>query len=351
MRTLSVALLAATTTLASPTSHTHSRDYKSLELLTKAADSQIEGVLEGKDEYLSGSPRSLARGVRQLVTPFVWPNSTHYHNGTLLPYMTEMIQVLEKVQHSDGTYTVGNRHSPPDTGFLIEDFGIMVRILEKDDHDASQGFADTIRGILTKAAPGLAKGGIHTPNHRWKICSALARISSIVGDNDGSLVKRIDEWLAEGIDMDVDGIYSERSPNYYSAVSNPSLLTIAHELNRTELIGYVRKNLELSIEHGEPNGEIETIQSRRQDQSQPPGDNMGNFYPQFRELALRDNNGQFAAMARLIEKRLGPQLGDFLANLIERPELAAQLPKPEEPFVDFEKHYASAGLCVHDVES
>ncbi|SPJ72655.1 uncharacterized protein FTOL_02384 [Fusarium torulosum] len=339
IQALGVALLAATATLASPTSN---RDWRSLDILTKAADSQIQAVIEGKDEYLTGSPRSLARGVRRLVTPFVWPNSTNYHNETLIPYIEEMVQVLEKVQHSDGTYTVGNRHSPPDTGFLIEDFGIMVRMLENDDHDASQPIADLIRGILVKAGPGLAKGGIHTPNHRWKICSALARISSITGDT--SLIKRIDEWLAEGIDMDADGIYSERSPNYYSAVSNPSLLTVAHELNRTELIKYVRKNLELSIEHGEPNGEMETIQSRRQDQSQLPGDNMGNFYPQFRELALLDNNGRFAAMARLIEKRLGPQLGDFLANLIERPEMMGKLPESEEPFVDFEKHYAAAGL-------
>jgi hypothetical protein len=199
-----------------------------------------------------------------------------------------------------------------------------------------------MRGILKKAAPGLAKGGIHTPNHRWKICSALARISNII--EDPSLIERIDEWLAEGIDIDADGIYSERSPNYYSAVSNPSLLTVAHELNYTELVGFVRNNLELSIEHAEPNGEMETIQSRRQDQSQPPGDNMGNFYPQFRELALLDKNGRFAAMARLIEKRLGPQLGDFLGNLIERPELAAELPKPKQPFSDFKKHYKSAGL-------
>ncbi|KAM0208174.1 hypothetical protein ACHAQI_007185 [Fusarium lateritium] len=339
VQALGVALLAATATLSSPTSN---RDWSSLKILTEAADSQIQAVVEGKDEYLTGSPRSLARGVRRLVTPFVWPNSTNYHSETLIPYIEEMVQVLQKVQHSDGTYTVGNRHSPPDTGFLIEDFGIMVRMLENDDHDASQPIADLIRGILVKAGPGLAKGGIHTPNHRWKICSALARISTITGN--ASLIKRIDEWLAEGIDIDADGIYSERSPNYYSAVSNPSLLTVAHELNRTELINYVRKNLELSIEHGEPNGEMETIQSRRQDQSQLPGDNMGNFYPQFRELALLDNNGRFAAMTRLIEKRLGPQLGDFLANLIERPELMGKLPDSEEPFVDFEKHYTTAGL-------
>ncbi|KAF4969324.1 hypothetical protein FSARC_3398 [Fusarium sarcochroum] len=340
IKALGVALLTVTT--AASASSAAPRDWTSLKLLTEAADSQVQTVIDGKNASLTGSPRALTRGVRQLVTPFVWPNSTYYHNETLLPHIEEMLDVLEKVQHSDGTYTVGNRHSPPDTGFLIEDFGIMVRILERDDHDASRPIAKLIRGILVKAAPGLAKGGIHTPNHRWKICSALARISRINGDV--SLIKRIDEWLAEGIDIDADGIYSERSPNYYSAVSNPSLLTVAHELNRTELLNYVRKNLELSIEHAEPNGEIETIQSRRQDQVQPVGDNMVNFYPQFRELALLDSNGRFAAIARLIEERLGPQLGDFLAILIERPELAVQLPKSEEPFVDFEKRYASAGL-------
>ncbi|KAF4441842.1 hypothetical protein F53441_11927 [Fusarium austroafricanum] len=336
-KALGVAFLAVTAAASSS-----NRDWASLKLLTKFADSQVQGVIDGKNASLTGSPRSLTRNVRQLVTPFVWPNSTYYHDEALIPHIKEMLAVLEKVQHKDGTYTVGNRHSPPDTGFLIEDFGIMVRILERDDHKASKPLAKRIRGILVKAAPGLAKGGIHTPNHRWKICSALARISSITGDE--SLIKRIDEWLSEGIDIDADGIYSERSPNYYSAVSNPALLVVAYELNRTELIDFVRKNLELSIEHAEPNGEMETVQSRRQDQKEPPRENMGNFYPQFRELALLDNNGRFAAMARLIEKRLGPQLGDFLANLIERPELAAKLPEPKEPFVDFEKHYTSAGL-------
>ncbi|EWZ31505.1 hypothetical protein BFJ63_vAg11231 [Fusarium oxysporum f. sp. narcissi] len=338
LRAAGVALLAITANASS----TPAKDWTSLKLLTKSADSQVQTVIDSKNASLTGSPRSLTREVRRLVTPFVWPNSTYYHDESLLPHIEEMLSVLVEVQHDDGTYTVGNRHSPPDTGFLIEDFGIMVRILERDDHEASQPFAKAMRGILKKAAPGLAKGGIHTPNHRWKICSALARISNII--EDPSLIKRIDEWLAEGIDIDADGIYSERSPNYYSAVSNPSLLTVAHELNYTELVSFVRKNLELSIEHAEPNGEMETIQSRRQDQSQPPGDNMGNFYPQFRELALLDNNGRFAAMARLIEKRVGTQLGDFLGNIIERPELAAELPKPKQPFSDFKKHYKSAGL-------
>ncbi|KAH6692202.1 hypothetical protein F5X68DRAFT_250391 [Plectosphaerella plurivora] len=346
LKALGVALLAATSTsaaaLAPRADDDAPRDLESLSILTKAADSLVAPALANKNSALSGSPRSLTRLVRQIVTPFVWPNSTYYHDETLLPHIEEMLDVLVQRQHCDGTYSVGNRHSPPDTGFLIEDFGIMVRILERDGHEASQPIADTIRDILSKAGPGLAAGGIHTPNHRWKICGALSRISNIIGDE--SLLDRVDEWLAEGIDIDVDGIYSERSPNYYSAVSNPSLLTVAHELNKTELIEHVRKNLELTIEHAEPNGEVETVMSRRQDQTQAQPDNIQAFYVQFRELALRDKNGRFAAMARLLEERYGSRLGDYLAPLIERPELAALLPEPETPWADYKKHYAKVGL-------
>ncbi|TKW49390.1 hypothetical protein CTA1_1320 [Colletotrichum tanaceti] len=347
IQTLGVALLAASASAAAAVVpwQNASVDTTSLELLTRAADGQVPTVLANKNASLTGSPRSLTREVRRLVTPFVWPDSAFYHDETLLPHVDEMLAVLARSQHDDGTYTVGNRHSPPDTGFLVEDFGIMVRILEADDHEASRAVAETIRAILVKAGPGLAKGGIHTPNHRWKICGALARISRIAGDEDGSLVARVDEWLAEGVDMDADGIYSERSAVYYAAVTNPSLLTVAHELGRAGLLAPVRKNLELTIEHAEPGGEIETVLSRRQDQAQNPGNNMREFYPVFREMALLDGNARFAAMARLIERQSGADLGDYLGALIERPALMAPLPGPEEPpFVDFEKHYAAAGL-------
>lgn len=320
----------------------HQRDSASLALLTASADAQVPSVLENEATSLQGQPRGLTRELRRLVTPFVWRDSIYYHNETLIPHMQEMLTVLIKLQHSDGTFTNGNRHSPPDTGFQIEDFGIMVRILERDNHPISSPLAQSIREILVKAGKGLAKGGIHTPNHRWKVCAALARISTIT--NNKSLIKRIDEWLAEGIDIDDDGIYSERSPIYYSEVTNPSLLTVASEIGYTDLIDYVRRNLELTIEHSVPNGEVEIIQSRRQDQKDQEPRYITSFYPLYRELALRDRNERFAAMARLIERKFAPSLGDYLGNLMERPELAAKLPESEEPFVDFDKHYKTAGL-------
>ncbi|KAH7024652.1 uncharacterized protein B0I36DRAFT_352863 [Microdochium trichocladiopsis] len=318
-------------------------DWASLEILTAAADAQVQSVIDGKENIFAGEPRGVAHAVRQVIAPFVWPNSTYYHDASVLPLVDEMLAALVRLQHDDGTYTVGNRHSPPDTGFLIDDYSMLVRLLENDDFPSSQARADKIRGMLEKAGPA-SLGGAHTPNHRWKLCGALAHISAITGNE--TLVRRVDQWLAEGIDIDADGIYSERSPIYYSAVTNPSLISVARELNRPELYDYVRRNLELIIEHTEPiSGEIETVQSRRQDQRQSPGSNLADSYPLFRELALRDNSGRFAAMVRLTEKLIPAKLGDYLGTLVERPELAALLPEPENPFGNrFSKHYATANL-------
>lgn len=315
-------------------------DATSLSALTTAADAQVPTTLEDLSDALAGSPRSLTRATRRLVTPFIWSQSAHHHDESLLEPLTQMLDTLAGRQHEDGTFSVGNRHSPPDTGFLIEDMGLMVSLLEADDHAASADMAGRIREMMGKAGPGLAAGGVHTPNHRWKLCAALARIGHVTGV---SYNDRIDEWLAEGIDIDADGIYSERSGIYYSEVTNPSLIVVAHILDRPELLDPVRRNLDLTIEHSEPNGEIETIQSRRQDQDQRVV-TIRYFYTQFRELALLDNNGRFAAMARLIERQFATDIGDFLGDLIERPEIAATLPAEEEPFADLKRHYPSAGL-------
>jgi len=337
---LGLVLFSASVAIAQPAV----LDWTTLEILTTAADAQVESVIAGKDDIFAGEPRGVAHAVRQVIAPFAWPNSTYYHDPSVLPLVDEMLAALVRLQHDDGTYTVGNRHSPPDTGFLVDDYSMLVRILEKDDYPSSQDRANTIRGMLEKAGSGLSIGGIHTPNHRWKLCGALAHISEITGND--TLIQRVDEWLAEGIDQDSDGIYSERSAIYYSAVTNPSLLSVARELNRPEMYEPVRRNLELIIEHTEPiSGEIETVLSRRQDQRQSAGSNLGDSYIIFRELALRDNNGRFAAMARLAEQLIPSKLGDYLGNLVERPELAAVLPASEDPFkADMSKYYANVGL-------
>ncbi|MFB6720976.1 hypothetical protein ACFCV3_12480 [Kribbella sp. NPDC056345] len=309
-------------------------DQEFVRLLTVANEAQITRTLPAGSD-----PRRVGRELRRLVAGYVG-ESSYRHDPAILERLRELSGELVASQHPDGTYDIGNLHSPPDTAFLVQDLCVVWELLEGNEPAA--GVRSAIFGILQKAGPALASGGVHTPNHRWEVSAALARINHILPDQ--RYVDRIDEWLAEGIDAGPDGIYSERSSIYAAAVTNPSLLTIAWRQDRPELIEYVRRNLEATLHLLEPNGEVDTIASRRQDQ-------FGVFdgWPyllQFRELALLDGDGRFAAVAQSIERRgsgeLGAnELGDSLAEVLERPELAAPLPPATELPADFVKEFPS----------
>lgn len=204
----------------------------------------------------------------------------------------------------------------------------------------------TVERILRKAGPGLANGGVHTANHRWLVCSALARIHHRWPD--ASYPRRIDAWLAEGIDQLPGGEYSERSPTYSAVVTNPALLTLARFHDRRDLYAHVRDNLTASLFVTEPNGEVESVHSRRQDQTALR--QLPEFWLQYRELAIRDGNGTFAAVAALLRERGAGQafgetpLGDRLAEVLDRPELARELPEAKALPTDFEHHDDSCRL-------
>ncbi|MFK4089536.1 hypothetical protein ACI2LF_35815 [Kribbella sp. NPDC020789] len=310
-------------------------DQEFLGLLTAASDVQLTRIRQ--PGHSPGSdPRQVGRTLRRLVAGYVGGTS-YRHDAGVLERMGELSDELAAAQHPDGTYDIGNLHSPPDTAFLVQDLCVVWELLTVDNQEATATIRSVIHQILGKAGAALATGGIHTPNHRWEVSAALARINHILPDQ--RYVDRIDDWLAEGIDAEPDGIYSERSSIYASAVTNPSLLTIAWLLNRPELIAFVRRNLEATLHLLEPNGEVDVIASRRQDQFQIQ--DVWGYLLQFRELALLDGDGRFAAVAQSIERRGAGDLGDFLAEVLERPELAAPLPELAEPPTDFVREFPS----------
>ncbi len=185
---------------------------------------------------------------------------------------------------------------------------------------------------MRRSGTALAEGGVHTPNHRWEICKALAHLNHLWPSR--LLKARINDWLGEGIDQDGEGEYSERSPNYASEVTNKSLLTIARYADKPELRTNVRRNLQLTLYRIQPNGEVETVQSRRQDQTGIQ--DVWKYLTHYRELAIRDRNGQFAAVAAQILDRVaadpasfatsGYSVGEFLAEALAYPDITAALP-------------------------
>ncbi|MFC5345257.1 hypothetical protein ACETK8_14800 [Brevundimonas staleyi] len=318
------------------------RDTATLSLLTAAADQLATTALATPSGAGYGGARGTLRQMRRLVTVFIWPDSRHFESRALVQPIETLLARVEAAQHDDGTFSGGNRHSPPDSAFLIEDMATVLGALKTSRHPIAQDMSARLVAMMKKAGPPLRTGGIHTPNHRWELSAALSKIDKV--DPHPAYRERVDEWLAEGIDINAEGIYSEQSSNYAQAVSNPSLLRLAHIPGREGLRALVRRNLEATIDLSEPfYGDVETILSRRQDQAQTK-QTLHTYYLQFRELAQRDNDARFAGVVRWIEQNDPSQLGDFLTDFLDQPELAWPLPAPTSPFVDLQRRFETVNL-------
>jgi hypothetical protein len=235
-------------------------------------------------------------------------------------------------QHSDGTIDSGNLESPPDTGFVVEATCPVLAVLRRSNSPLVQKTKDNLSKFLLAAGEALVTGGVHTPNHRWVVCSALSGLNALFPA--AKYVNRINDWLGEGIDIDADGQYCERSTGIYSRVTNDALITMARLLGRPELLDPVRKNLEMTVYYTHPDGEVETVGSRRQDQFMISS--ISAYYLNYRYLAIKDRNRLFAGMVNLIEEkeseqnRLVSQLIHFLEEPLLKERLPASLPLPAD---------------------
>jgi hypothetical protein len=177
---------------------------------------------------------------------------------------------------------------------------------------------------------------VHTPNHRWVICAALAQINELFPD--ARYVRRIDEWLAEGIDIDNDGQFTERSTLVYNIVTDRCLIVMAAKLRRSELLEPVRRNLRALQYLLHADGEVVSEISRRQDQF-TRGTVTGYWFP-LTYMAVTDKDGRLATLAARAASE-----GARLSTLLEYPELSqplpSQLPLPE----DFEQTFNELGIA------
>lgn len=278
---------------------------------------------EEEDGRLHGH-RSVMAAVKKAVVLALHPDSSR--DPALVRMASERTAELEALQAADGLFSGGdNLASPPDSAFTINDTALTVRLLRgaawPDD------LQERLTRILRAAAPALQAGGVHTPNHRWELAAALAQCGVLL--DDPGLLDRARQWLAEGIDIDADGLYSERSPNYASRVSNPSLTILADLLDRPDLHALVHRNLHAQLDLTSRDGTVETVHSRRQDQHGPFP--LGPFLGQLTSAALRHSCARCAAGARRAADAPGVPAIDVLAEQLLDPALAAPLPSDVAP--------------------
>ncbi|MCP2635962.1 hypothetical protein K0817_005180 [Microbacterium sp. HD4P20] len=321
-----------------------------VDAVTAAADAAVDQLLAGDSPASLGDAplgphRESMRRAKLLVVAYLAPNSRRAGDRRLTDAAQEYAAALEAMQSRTGLFLGGdNVESPPDSGFTINDLGDVLELIARSDARSDLSRLDALlRSIADRATPAMLAGGVHTPNHRWELAAALTRLHRVRPDE--SLRARIEQWLAEGVDIDGDGLYSERSANYAAHVSNPSLLVIADALQRPELLDVVELNLTATLGLMHTDGSVETVHSRRQDQ-QTTRFPLAPYALHFRRLAIERGRGDFAWAARraLAEGIAEPQTA--LAELLLHPVLSAPLPAEEPPPVPARSTWGESGLVI-----
>lgn len=273
------------------------------------------GIPDSNDLYQAGVT---GRFIQQAVAAYFCETSQYFGNGTVVDRLRLALSFLEGAQSNDGNIDLlsTNFNSPPDTGFVVHKVANAANIARIN---GANDIARLFEPFLIGAGRGLVKGGVHTPNHRWVVSAALAQINELHPDK--RFVKRTDTWLAEGLDIDEEGQFTERSTGAYNAVCDNAFVVLAHKLRRPALLEPVRKNLDAMAYLLHPNGEVVTEVSNRQDRNTRA--TMEKYWFALRYMAVTDGNGLYASMLKPLE----PQAMD-LPLLMEYLELTAPLPTP-----------------------
>ena len=326
-----------------------------LKRLTEINDDLVEGLLAKQVDLPGDRWHGGVVDVYQLVNTHatVWffirlansyasPHSRYHLSEKLEVPMGRAITCLLNVQHEDGTIDLHstNFHSTPDTAFLVNYISPVYVVLNRLDRSELVGAVENLKRFLRNSGKHLAVGGIHTPNHRWVVCSALARIHSFFPSQH--YVDRIEDWLGEGIDMDSDGQYTEHSVGVYSPTCDDMFITIGRLHNRPELLDVARKNLDMSLYYIQPGGEVLTDASGRQDNAQTGY--VHGYYYAYRYFALKDRNPVYAAVCRLIENQMPERITRYISEFLETPDLLKELPKATSIPTDYFRRFPHSGV-------
>ena len=277
---------------------------------------------------------------------YLRPESPLHHDPDLRVRIEAAIRFMRRRQRESGLIDLisVNIESPPDTAFTVQLFAPIVARARTAGKSA-EFIVTQLGAYVRSAAEGIAGRGFHTPNHRWVICSALSQTMSLFEDFDAR--EYIDAILAETIDVNDDGQYSERSTGAYDGVVNRSLRYMADNLNMPELLDVVRRNLDLTTYLLHPDGSVLTSVSIRQDRG-------ATAFPastdSFLDMAFRDSRHEWLQLALNTLRNSGTLTPATVEAMLNHTEHVRQIPAPDAPSSSspipdrFRRFFPAAGI-------
>lgn len=275
----------------------------------------------------------ITRGLVHLLSPlYCHSESRYYKDPSLLPWMKLGVECLLNDQLESGCISLANCNidSPPDTGFQVHGTAIAYHVLEKFGSPELQEVIDGVRLFLERAKPCLLTGGIHTPNHRWVLCGALANMYEIFGDE--AFRNRAMQFLAEGLDITDYGEWTERSNAMYNSALAIHLIDVSEVFGHEPSYDAVCRNLLMMQYMFHPDNNIVTEYSGRQDLGQRAKMNDW-YYTSLHLVAAKSRHPVLISLARLAEETASVGSNALMYWMLY-PERMALPESPVEPMSD-----------------
>ena len=244
-------------------------------------------------EHWVCEPLAAANTLASLTVLYLTPDSQYYHNSELSNRLHLAMRFLTHSQRADGTidgYTRGEIHATPTVAEAAHALFRAYRWLAREEQH--QVLLQGIETFLRKAVEAIKSKPVFTSHDCWVAAAALVEFDKQFGDSAAS--GRAESYLQEGININSDGVYDDRSP-IYSMQSNAMLCSLAEKLNRPALLEYVRRSLNFLLHTFHPNGEIATEFSdhKGRENGLPIG------YSVWKNMSIIDHNGYYATAADL----------------------------------------------------
>lgn len=308
--------------------------------VTDPADVYFGGYRDGSNLVNPGSCNAFLINASTAIS---CEESKYFRDPELLKEIEEVLVCLHALQHDDGTIDLldTNFHSTPDTGFMVRALVPAYKRFKAASIKGAEKAYASFELLLKNAGECLVVGGLHTPNHRWVVCAALIELHQVWPDP--RYLNRINQWLAEKIDLDPDGQYTEKSTGGYSGIVDYCLVTMSKGLKNPGFLDPVRKNLQMMYYYLHPNGEVVTEASNRQDKGTIGS--MDGYYYACRYMAIVDNDGQLAKLCRMIETRNPNVTNGNLATFLQDQILWKDLPSSKPLPTSYAKAFPYSGVA------
>ena len=289
-----------------------------------------------------------------LATAYTFPQSKYYQSNTVLKTLSALCHGVDKMLHKDGTgdLAISNFRQPEYFDIPQACLGYRFMSALQDPGEEEKAVTEQIYHCVERSAMGLLASGFHTPNHRWVHTAALYYVYNTLREKDERFLALAEKYLAEKIDIDENGEFSERSAGIYSAVTDKALCDIAIEANKPELFDLVKRNLRLVYRYFERESFIFTQNSRRKDKGEVGSDDLFDFTRYVEVCLLAYGNTRDIEFLQILfsviaKRKKNDSFYTFLypfrlypALMEEMPDLSA-LPPLEEEFHAF---YPNSGI-------